>query len=49
VGDLISVPLYAYKGLIFTSFQYFLFTIIAIFGYLAWKKNLNKNPQTLLK
>lgn len=49
VGDLISVPLYAYKGLIFTSFQYFLFTIIAIFGYLAWKKNLNKNPQTLLR
>ncbi|MEH6680686.1 MAG: nicotinamide riboside transporter PnuC [Sediminicola sp.] len=49
VGDLISVPLYAYKGLIFTSFQYFLFTIIAIFGYLAWKKNLNKNPRTLLK
>ncbi|MEJ1221201.1 nicotinamide riboside transporter PnuC [Sediminicola sp. 1XM1-17] len=49
IGDLISVPLYLYKGLIFTSFQYFLFTIIAIFGYLAWKKSLNKSPQTLLK
>lgn len=49
IGDIISVPLYLYKGLIFTSFQYFLFTIIAIFGYLSWKKSLNKSPQTLLK
>lgn len=49
IGDIISVPLYLYKGLIFTSFQYLLFTIIAIFGYLAWKKSLNKSPQTLLK
>ncbi|MGI9548111.1 MAG: nicotinamide riboside transporter PnuC [Flavobacteriaceae bacterium] len=49
VGDIISVPLYLFKGLIFTSLQYFLFTIIAILGYLAWKKNLNKSPQTLLK
>lgn len=49
IGDIISVPLYLYKGLIFTSLQYFLFTIIAIFGYLAWKKSLNKSPQTLLK
>lgn len=42
VGDIISVPLYFYKGLTFTSIQYFVFTIIAIYGYLAWKKNLNK-------
>jgi nicotinamide mononucleotide transporter len=42
VGDLISVPLYIYKGFTFTSFQYFGFTFIAIFGYLAWKKNLHK-------
>lgn len=49
IGDIISVPLYLYKGLIFTSFQYLLFTIIAIYGYMAWKKNLNKSPQTLLR
>ncbi|WP_224491224.1 nicotinamide riboside transporter PnuC [Robertkochia flava] len=47
-GDLISVPLYLYKGLTLTSFQYFIFTIIAIYGYIAWKKNLNRSPQTLL-
>ncbi len=49
VGDLISVPLYLYKGLVFSSFQYLLFTIIAIYGYQAWKKNLNKSPQNLLR
>ena len=49
IGDVISVPLYLYKGLIFTSLQYLLFTIIAIFGYLVWKKSLNKSPQVLLK
>ncbi len=47
IGDIISVPLYFYKGLAFTSFQYLGFTFIAIFGYLAWKKHLNSNPQTL--
>ena len=46
IGDLISVPLYFYKGLTLTSFQYFLFTIIAFYGYFAWKKSLNKNLQT---
>ena len=42
VGNIVSVPLYFYKGLTFTSLQYFGFTVIAIFGYLAWKKSLNK-------
>lgn len=46
VGDVISVPLYFYKGLTFTSFQYLMFTFIAIFGYIAWKKHLHNNPQT---
>jgi len=47
IGDIISVPLYLYKGFTFTSFQYLGFTFIAIFGYLAWKKNLNKQSQTV--
>lgn len=38
VGDLISVPLYAYKGLGITSIQYFIFTFLAIRGYMEWKK-----------
>ncbi|APG66207.1 nicotinamide mononucleotide transporter [Tenacibaculum todarodis] len=47
VGNIISVPLYFYKGFTFTSFQYFGFTFIAIFGYIAWKKNLDKNQSIL--
>jgi len=41
IGDLISIPLYWYKGLIFTSFQYLIFTAIALLGYFEWKKRLN--------
>lgn len=46
IGDIISVPLYFYKGFTFTSLQYLGFTIIAIFGYLAWKKSLNNTQLT---
>jgi nicotinamide mononucleotide transporter len=49
IGDLISVPLYFYKGLTFTSFQYILFTIIAVYGFIEWKKNLDKPKTSLLK
>jgi len=45
IGDIISVPLYFHKGLTLTSFQYLLFTIIAVYGYIAWKKSLHKNLQ----
>ncbi|MGB0633238.1 MAG: nicotinamide riboside transporter PnuC [Flavobacteriaceae bacterium] len=45
IGNIISVPLYFYKGLTFTSLQYFIFTIIAISGYYSWKKILNKSNQ----
>ena len=42
VGDIISAPLYFYKGFTLTSIQYLVFTFIAITGYLAWKKHLVK-------
>ncbi|WP_445725528.1 nicotinamide riboside transporter PnuC [Flavobacterium sp.] len=45
VGDIISVPLYFYKGFTFTSFQYLIFTIIAVYGYLEWKKILINKQQ----
>ena len=38
VADIISVPLYFYKGLTFSSIQFLLFTIIAILGYKEWKR-----------
>ncbi len=46
IGDLITVPLYAYRGLGMFSLQYLIFTILAIQGYLAWKKHLDNNPAT---
>ena len=47
VGDLISIPLYLYKGLALTSFKYLIFTLIAIFGYIQWKKVYNNRIQTV--
>lgn len=40
ITDLISVPLYLYKGLPFTAFQFLVFTVLAVWGYLSWKKSL---------
>ena len=45
VGNIISVPLYLHKGLAFTSIQYFIFTVIAIAGYIKWKELYNKQIQ----
>ena len=42
IADLITVPLYAYRGLGMLSLQYLIFTILAIQGYYAWKKTLDK-------
>ena len=42
IGDLITVPLYFYKGLTISSIQYLIFTLIAILGYLSWRKKLHK-------
>ena len=42
IGDIISIPMYFAKGYTFTSIQYVFFTIIAIYGYLEWKKILQQ-------
>jgi nicotinamide mononucleotide transporter len=47
IGDLITIPLYAYRGLGMLSLQYLIFTILAIQGYLAWKRHLDKNLRTV--
>ena len=41
LGDVISVPLYFVKGLAFSSFQYLIFTLIAVAGYYKWKSIYN--------
>lgn len=45
-GNIISIPLYFIKGLGFSGIQFTIFLMLAILGYIEWKKNLNKNLQT---
>ena len=42
IADLIYIPLFLYKGLYIASLQYFVFLILAISGYIEWKKNTKK-------
>ena len=42
VGNLISVPLYFVKELGFSGLQFTVFLILAIQGYIQWKKHLYK-------
>lgn len=46
LADLITVPLYAYRGWGMLSLQYLIFTILAIQGYREWKKRLDKSLRT---
>lgn len=46
ITDLVSVPLYFYKGLILTSFQFFFFTILAFMGLFAWIKSAKSYART---
>lgn len=40
IGNIIVIPLYAYRALGMLSLQYIVFTILAILAYLEWKKIL---------
>jgi len=46
-GNIVSIPLYFIKGYGFTGIQYTIFLILAFQGYIAWKKSLARNLQTL--
>lgn len=46
IADIITVPLYAYRGWGMLSLQYLIFTVLAVQGYNTWKKNLNSTLQT---
>jgi nicotinamide mononucleotide transporter len=39
-GDTISIGLFAYEKLYFSSFQFLVFTIIAVLGFIEWRKKL---------
>lgn len=42
IGDLLVIPLFAYKGLVLTSFQYLVFLGLAVAGYLEWRRRLRE-------
>jgi nicotinamide mononucleotide transporter len=45
IGDVISIPLYFAKGYTFTSFQFLIFTILAVYGYLEWRRIVENENQ----
>ena len=47
LGDIIAIPLFFFKGYTLTSILNILLTIIAIYGYLSWKKTLQSEKQLL--
>lgn len=42
ITDIVSVPLYFYKGLMLTSFQFLSFTVLATIGLIEWMKTAKK-------
>jgi len=49
IGDLICIPLFASKGLILTSFQFTVFLILAVSGYIEWRKKVGLNSKLKIK
>ena len=45
IVDAVYVPLYFYKGLPLTSILYFIFLLLAVKGYMDWRKN----PETYVR
>ncbi len=39
-GDIMVIPLFIYKGLVLTAFQYVVFTALAIYGFWQWKQQI---------
>lgn len=46
IADVISIPLYAYRGLGMLSLQFLIFTILAIQAYFSWRKIIQNSQQT---
>lgn len=44
ITNIASIPLYFSKGFVFTSFQYLVFLVLAILGYVEWRRKLIQNP-----
>lgn len=42
ITDFAAVPLYFVKGYVFTSFQYLVFLVLAIMGYVEWRARVTR-------
>lgn len=40
LGDILVIPMFAVKGLAFTSVQYIVFLVLAVMAYVEWRKRL---------
>jgi nicotinamide mononucleotide transporter len=45
--NIASIPLYFYKGAVFTSFQYVVFLVLALMGYVTWKNKLENGKRVI--
>ncbi len=45
VGDILVIPLFAYKGYLFTGIQFAVFLGLAVSGYIEWNKKLKVNTK----
>ncbi|MBP6827322.1 MAG: nicotinamide mononucleotide transporter [Saprospiraceae bacterium] len=41
ITNVASIPLYFIKGFVFTSFQYLVFLVLAVMGYVEWRRKLD--------
>jgi nicotinamide mononucleotide transporter len=39
--NIVAMPLYYTKGFVFTSFQYFVFLVLALLGWVEWKRKIS--------
>jgi nicotinamide mononucleotide transporter len=44
-GDLMCIPLFISKGLALTGFQYSVFLLLAVSGYVEWKRRIGRQLQ----
>lgn len=40
IGDVVSIPLYFYKDLALTSIQFTVFLVLAVMGFIEWRRKL---------
>lgn len=45
LGDTICIPMFIYKGLVITSIQFLVFTVLAVIGYFKWKKSFHNESK----